>query len=63
VFALAAVVLVVISGALAPLAAGALGGWLRGRPAFMRRQRYLTGGIHLGLAAVATFAGGERRRS
>jgi threonine/homoserine/homoserine lactone efflux protein len=44
------------------LAAGALGGWLRGRPAFVRRQRYLTGGIYLGLAAVATFAGGERRR-
>jgi threonine/homoserine/homoserine lactone efflux protein len=44
------------------LAAGALGGWLRGRPSFARRQRYLTGGIYLGLAAVATFAGGERRR-
>jgi threonine/homoserine/homoserine lactone efflux protein len=44
------------------LVAGALGGWLRGRPAFMRRQRYLTGGIYLGLAAVATFADGERRR-
>ena len=44
------------------LAAGALGSWLRGRPAFVRRQRYLTGGIYLGLAAAATFAGGERRR-
>ena len=44
------------------LAADALGGWLRGRPSFVRRQRYLTGGIYLGLAAVATFAGGERRR-
>ena len=43
------------------LAAGALGGWLRGRSAFVRRQRYVTGGIYLGLAAVATFAGGERR--
>jgi threonine/homoserine/homoserine lactone efflux protein len=44
------------------LAAGALGSWLRGRPAFARRQRFLTGGIYLGLAAVATFAGSERRR-
>jgi threonine/homoserine/homoserine lactone efflux protein len=44
------------------LAAGALGSWLRGRPAFARRQRYLTGGIYLGLAAVASLAGGERRR-
>jgi threonine/homoserine/homoserine lactone efflux protein len=43
------------------LAAGALGGWLRGRPGFLRRQRYVTGGIYLGLAAAATFAGGERR--
>jgi threonine/homoserine/homoserine lactone efflux protein len=43
------------------LAAGALGGWLRGRPGFLRRQRYLTGSIYLGLAAAATFAGGERR--
>jgi threonine/homoserine/homoserine lactone efflux protein len=44
------------------LAAGALGGWLRSRPGFARRQRFLTGGIYLGLAAVATLAGGERRR-
>jgi threonine/homoserine/homoserine lactone efflux protein len=43
------------------LTAGALGGWLRGRPGFLRRQRYLTGSIYLGLAAAATFAGGERR--
>jgi threonine/homoserine/homoserine lactone efflux protein len=43
------------------LAAGALGGWLRGRPSFVRRQRYLTGSIYLALAAVATFAGSERR--
>jgi threonine/homoserine/homoserine lactone efflux protein len=50
------------SDVLYALAAGALGGWLRGRPAFARRQRYLTGGIYLGLAAVATLAGGHRRR-
>jgi threonine/homoserine/homoserine lactone efflux protein len=44
------------------LAAGALGGWLRGRPAFVRVQRHLTGCIYLGLAAAATFVPGERRR-
>jgi threonine/homoserine/homoserine lactone efflux protein len=44
------------------LAAGALGAWLRGRPVFVRRQRYLTGAIYLSLAAVASLAGGERRR-
>jgi threonine/homoserine/homoserine lactone efflux protein len=45
------------------LAAGALGGWLRSRPAFVRVQRYLTGCIYLGLAAAATFVPSERRRS
>jgi threonine/homoserine/homoserine lactone efflux protein len=43
------------------LAAGALGGWLRSRRAFARVQRYVTGCIYLGLAAVAAAAGGERR--
>jgi threonine/homoserine/homoserine lactone efflux protein len=43
------------------LAAGALGGWLRSRPAFARVQRHVTGCIYLGLAAVAALAGGERR--
>jgi threonine/homoserine/homoserine lactone efflux protein len=33
-----------------------------GRPVFVRRQRYLTGAIYLSLAAVASLAGGERRR-
>jgi threonine/homoserine/homoserine lactone efflux protein len=45
------------------LAAGALGGWLRGRPAFVRAQRYLTACICLGLAAAAQFVPSERRRS
>ena len=44
------------------LAAGALGGWLRSRPAFERVQRYVTGCVYLGLAAAATFVPGERRR-
>jgi threonine/homoserine/homoserine lactone efflux protein len=44
------------------LAAGALGGWLRGRPAFVRVQRYVTGCVYLGLAAAATFVPSERRR-
>ena len=45
------------------LAAGALGGWLRSRPAFVRVQRYVTGCVYLGLAAAATFVPSERRRS
>ena len=51
-FALAAGVLVAIPGPnhiyiVYALAAGALGGWLRGRPAFVRAQRYLTACIYL----------------
>jgi threonine/homoserine/homoserine lactone efflux protein len=49
------------SDVLYALAAGALGGWLRTRPAFLRRQRFLAGGAYLGLAAVATLVGGHRR--
>ncbi|HEX4356767.1 MAG TPA: LysE family translocator [Pseudonocardia sp.] len=39
------------------LAAGSLGGWLNRRPAFFRRQRYLTGGIYLALGVVAAVTG------
>lgn len=41
---------------------GALGTWLRRRPAFLRRQRYFTGGVYLALGAVAAVGGAERRR-
>ncbi|NKZ06989.1 LysE family translocator [Actinomadura latina] len=44
------------------LAAGSIGGWLRARPAFQRRQRYLTGLIYLGLGAAAIFAAPSARR-
>ncbi len=45
------------------VAAGSIGGWLRARPAFQRRQRYLTSMIYLGLGAVAVFAGPSARRA
>ncbi|MDL4814492.1 LysE family translocator [Actinomadura opuntiae] len=44
-------------------AAGALGGWLRARPAFRRRQRYATGFVYLGLGAAAVLAGPGARRT
>ena len=43
------------------LGAGSVGAWLRGRPALMRRRRWVTGGVYLALAAVAALAGGRRR--
>ncbi len=44
------------------LAAGALGNWLRRRPAFLRRQHQVTGGVYLMLAAAAAIAGDGRVR-
>jgi threonine/homoserine/homoserine lactone efflux protein len=55
-------VIATTSDVLYALAAGALGSWLRRRPGFARVQRYLTGGIYLALAAVATFVPAHRRR-
>ncbi|ATL71922.1 RhtB family transporter [Nocardia terpenica] len=45
------------------LGAGSIGGWLRERPAFRRRQRYATGLIYLALGAAAAFAGPEPRHT
>lgn len=44
------------------LIASAAGTALRRSPAFLRRQRYLTGGIYLALGAGAALAGGPKRR-
>lgn len=45
------------------LAGGSIGSWLRARPVFRRRQRYLMSLIYLGLGAVAVFAGPSARRA
>jgi threonine/homoserine/homoserine lactone efflux protein len=42
-------------------AAGALGGWLRGRDSFARRQRLVTGGVYIALGATAALVSGGRR--
>ncbi|MFF5258498.1 LysE family translocator [Actinomadura viridis] len=44
------------------IGAGSIGARLRARPRFLRRQRYATGAIYLGLGAVAAFAGAGPRR-
>ncbi len=44
------------------LGAGALGSWLRRRPAFLRRQHYVTGSVYLLLGAAAALAGDGRAR-
>jgi len=45
------------------LAAGGLGAWLRSRPSFARRQRFLTGGVYLALGAAAALTGSAHRRT
>ncbi len=39
--------------------AGLLAGWLRRHPALLRRQRFVTGPVYLGLGAYAAVAGGR----
>jgi len=41
--------------------AGALAGWLRRHPAVLRRQRFVSGPVYLGLGAYAAVAGGKSR--
>jgi threonine/homoserine/homoserine lactone efflux protein len=43
------------------VAAGAIGGWVRGSARLERRRRYATGGVYIALAAVALT--GSRRAS
>jgi threonine/homoserine/homoserine lactone efflux protein len=43
------------------LLAGSIGGWLKRNPTFMRRQRYLTGGIYIALGLSAALAGNDKK--
>ena len=45
------------------LAAGTLGAWLRARPRFASRQRFVTGGVYLALGAAAALTGSGHRRT
>jgi threonine/homoserine/homoserine lactone efflux protein len=42
---------------------GAIGQVLQRRPAFLRKQRFLTGGVYLALGLASAFGGGGRRSS
>jgi len=43
------------------LAAGGIGSWARGNPRFLRAERYLSGGVFLGLGFSAALAGNGRK--
>jgi threonine/homoserine/homoserine lactone efflux protein len=50
------VILGVFSDGAYALMSGLLGGWLRGQPRLMTGQRWLTGGIFIGLGVLTAFA-------
>lgn len=39
------------------LLAGSVGGWLRGHPGFVGRERYLSAAVYIGLGVLAALAG------
>jgi threonine/homoserine/homoserine lactone efflux protein len=45
------------------LLASRLGTWLRERPSFARRRRYVTGGVYVSLGVAAALTGGTRART
>jgi threonine/homoserine/homoserine lactone efflux protein len=47
------------SDSLYALLAGTAGGWLKGKPAFIRRQRYFSGGIYIALGVTTALGGGD----
>ena len=55
------VALGVVSDGLYALAAGTAGGWLKGGGRLLRVERYVTGGVFVGLGLTAAFAGNGRK--
>jgi threonine/homoserine/homoserine lactone efflux protein len=54
------VALGLVTDGLYALGAGTAAGWLRGRPHIRASERWLTGGMYLGLGVAAAFAGHHR---
>jgi threonine/homoserine/homoserine lactone efflux protein len=49
----------ICSDSLYALLAGTAGRWLKGRPGFLRRQRYFSGGIYIALGVTTALSGGD----
>ena len=56
------ILLATVSDGLYALAAGSAAGWLRGRPGFVRGERYTTGSVLVGLGLLTAFSGASRNR-
>ncbi|HEY7037548.1 MAG TPA: LysE family translocator, partial [Methylomirabilota bacterium] len=43
------------------LTAGSAARWLRGKPGFLSSERWLSGGLYIGLGVVAALSSGHRK--
>ncbi len=55
------VALGLVSDGLYALGAGSAAQWLRARPAFLARERWVSGGMYIGLGVVAALSSGQRK--
>jgi threonine/homoserine/homoserine lactone efflux protein len=55
------IALAVLSDGLYALAAGSAAGWLRGRPAFLRAESWISGSVLLGLGLATAFSGSRAK--
>jgi threonine/homoserine/homoserine lactone efflux protein len=55
------VALGVVSDGLYAVLAGSVGGWLKGNARFLRRQRYVVGGVYIGLGVTTALADTRKR--
>jgi threonine/homoserine/homoserine lactone efflux protein len=54
------ILLAIVSDGIYALAAGSAAGWMRGRPAFLRAERWASGGVLVGLGLATAFSGAHR---
>jgi threonine/homoserine/homoserine lactone efflux protein len=54
------ILLAIVSDGAYAVAAGSAAGWMRGRPAFLRAERWASGGVLVGLGVATAFSGAHR---
>jgi threonine/homoserine/homoserine lactone efflux protein len=54
------ILLAIVSDGTYAVAAGSAAGWMRGRPAFLRAERWASGGVLVGLGLATAFSGAHR---
>ena len=54
------ILVAIVSDGIYAVAAGSAAGWMRGRPAFLRAERWASGGVLVGLGLATAFSGAHR---